>query len=592
MGNCYSKNDQIDEVISDKLSQATEELKELDDKGSKKYRKTIGQKNETEEMTSQPSKKYRKTMQFKDTQQLGNAQKKKYRKTIVKSSTNGDNANSSDVAPALANDIKVSKVKVQHSVPEVNFFPDTPILAANMNDTELVQGGKKVVYIDHQGVKNPKNNKVLGLRPILIIKLPHKPNDSQNNNNTADGTNHEFDYYAMDQYCYHMAGELNVGDIEDIGDTSCISCPVHNYLFDIKTGEELRDETGTGECFTSAGVKQRCHKVDCNYETGDIFVTLNFDKFGKIPSDLYAAINCKPVPPKEKEQTDKNLEETNEKPEILAETEKKLTALPCDYQNFKLVEKIQHNHNTYLFKFGLNDSQMTLGLPVGKHIKLKFTDQETGNDIIRSYTPMSDDKQTQGYFELLIKVYEQGKMSQHLTKLNVNDEILISGPSGAIEYQSPGTLKIDNPSNEQGFDTIEQIKHIGMIAGGTGITPMYQVINYILQNSELNKDDTKISLIFANNTIQDILLKQELESLATKHPNQFHLYFTVAQTDENCDNWQGGIGFVSETMMQEHLPAPNSDTIVMLCGPPVMNKAMKSLLCDNVGFDNSRVVQF
>lgn len=54
------------------------------------------------------------------------------------------------------------------------------------------------------------------------------------------------------------------------------------------------------------------------------------------------------------------------------------------------------------------------------------------------------------------------------------------------------------------------------IAGGSGITPMYQVAQEILRNPE---DKTQVSLIFANQTEQDIILRKELDDLAAKHDN-------------------------------------------------------------------------
>jgi cytochrome-b5 reductase len=57
-----------------------------------------------------------------------------------------------------------------------------------------------------------------------------------------------------------------------------------------------------------------------------------------------------------------------------------------------------------------------------------------------------------------------------------------------------------------------------MIAGGTGVTPCYQVATAILKDP---RDTTKISLVFGNISEDDILLKQELEDLAAAHPDRF-----------------------------------------------------------------------
>lgn len=51
----------------------------------------------------------------------------------------------------------------------------------------------------------------------------------------------------------------------------------------------------------------------------------------------------------------------------------------------------------------------------------------------------------------------------------------------------------------------------GMIAGGTGITPMYQVASALLGDPN---EYTSISLIYANLTEDDILIKKELDELS------------------------------------------------------------------------------
>jgi cytochrome-b5 reductase len=57
-----------------------------------------------------------------------------------------------------------------------------------------------------------------------------------------------------------------------------------------------------------------------------------------------------------------------------------------------------------------------------------------------------------------------------------------------------------------------------MVAGGTGITPMLQVIEEVLRNPA---DKTTLSLVFGNVTADDILLKSRIDALAAKHPKQF-----------------------------------------------------------------------
>jgi cytochrome-b5 reductase len=114
-------------------------------------------------------------------------------------------------------------------------------------------------------------------------------------------------------------------------------------------------------------------------------------------------------------------------------------------------------------------------------------------------------------------------------------------------------------------------REFGMIAGGTGITPMYQIITYILYNPE---DPTRINLIYANNTKEDILLKLELDELSARHRGRFTVTYVLVHPPEK---WDGGVGYVTKDMIKDKLPAPGTkeDSRILICGPPPMCTAMK-----------------
>ena len=108
-----------------------------------------------------------------------------------------------------------------------------------------------------------------------------------------------------------------------------------------------------------------------------------------------------------------------------------------------------------------------------------------------------------------------------------------------------------------------------MIAGGTGITPMLQIIRAALKNPQ---DRTKLSLIYANVNFEDILLKKELDLLAQNHPDRFSVYYVLNNPPEG---WTGGVGFVTKEQIQGHMPPTSEDIKVLMCGPPPMMTAMK-----------------
>src|SRR5436190_14363015 len=98
-----------------------------------------------------------------------------------------------------------------------------------------------------------------------------------------------------------------------------------------------------------------------------------------------------------------------------------------------------------------------------------------------------------------------------------------------------------------------------MLAGGTGITPMLQLVRAIIKDPT---DETQASLLFANQTEQDILLRDELDDIAKKHPDKFKLWYTV---DTASEGWPYSTGYISTDMIEKHMFSPSPDTIVLMC---------------------------
>jgi len=98
-------------------------------------------------------------------------------------------------------------------------------------------------------------------------------------------------------------------------------------------------------------------------------------------------------------------------------------------------------------------------------------------------------------------------MGQHVDSLAIGDYIAVRGPKGLFKYKP--NIK----------------KAIGMIAGGSGITPMVQVSRAVLADEN---DRTSLSLIFANVADRDILMKDELDDMAAKH-DAFKVYYVLQE---------------------------------------------------------------
>ncbi|XP_020231154.1 NADH--cytochrome b5 reductase 1 [Cajanus cajan] len=216
---------------------------------------------------------------------------------------------------------------------------------------------------------------------------------------------------------------------------------------------------------------------------------------------------------------------------------------PNNFKEFKLIKKTPLSHNVARFRFALPTPSSVLGLPVGKNILARGKDSQ-GEEVLRSYTPITLDSDI-GYFELVVKMYPNGKMSHHFRQMKEGDYLAVKGPKGRFSYK-PG-----------------QVRAFGMLAGGSGITPMFQLIRAILENP---KDKTKVHLVYANVTVDDILLKPPRE-------------------------WNGGIGFISKEIIKSHCPEPAPDIQILRCGPPPMNKAMATHL-DALGYTSKMQFEF
>lgn len=231
---------------------------------------------------------------------------------------------------------------------------------------------------------------------------------------------------------------------------------------------------------------------------------------------------------------------------------------PKDFKDLPLIAKTQLAPSVYRFTFALPGPRDVIGLPIGQHVAIKAT--INGQSVSRSYTPTSNNLDL-GVLELVIKCYPDGLLTgQYLANLQVGDKVLFRGPKGAMKYRN-GICR-----------------RIGMIAGGTGITPMYQLIRAICED---DTDTTEISLIYANRSEEDILLREELERFARRYPKNLKIWYML---DHPPQDWTYGKGYVTAQVMAEKLPAPSADTKIMLCGPPGMINASKKALC-SLGFE-------
>lgn len=242
------------------------------------------------------------------------------------------------------------------------------------------------------------------------------------------------------------------------------------------------------------------------------------------------------------------------------------------WQDFEIVEKESVSHDTRRIRFALPSPQHMLGLPVGQHVTFKFTNKE-GREVMRSYTPITCDDEL-GYVDFVIKVYFPnvhpkfpggGAMTMYLENLKIGDKVSMKGPKGHVDYKGNGNFTIlQTVAPGKRGAVPHNARKFGFIAGGSGITPCLQIVRDMIKRPN---DRSEMWLLFANQTVDDILLKRELDDLAADPANKFKVHYTL---DRPPAKWKGSSGFINPEMCEKALPAADKDCFIFACGPKPM----------------------
>mmetsp|Transcript_20820 Transcript_20820/g.35501 ORF Transcript_20820/g.35501 Transcript_20820/m.35501 type:complete len:287 (-) Transcript_20820:1735-2595(-) len=253
-----------------------------------------------------------------------------------------------------------------------------------------------------------------------------------------------------------------------------------------------------------------------------------------------------------------------------------------DFVAVPLLKKWTVSETSYVLRFGVPDTAKPLNLSTCACIlaKAEIADKD-GNveTIVRPYTPISTNTQI-GSFDLLIKDYkENGQMSRYLCEdLAEGDSLDFKHIEFNVKTQAPFAYK-----------------KIGMLVGGTGITPMIQALHAILGDKNC---EIKVDMLYGSRVSTDILGKEMLDSWA----KQDRLKVTHVLSHEPEDSsWKGARGFITKELIAEKFPSPEEDDIViMVCGPAVMydifsgprgEKEVGGILAE-MGYSSEQVYKF
>uniref|UniRef100_H3H0M0 Cytochrome-b5 reductase n=1 Tax=Phytophthora ramorum TaxID=164328 RepID=H3H0M0_PHYRM len=252
------------------------------------------------------------------------------------------------------------------------------------------------------------------------------------------------------------------------------------------------------------------------------------------------------------------------------------------WRAFTLAFKQTVGHQTVKFTFELPGNKL-LGLETpGQHLKVRA--KINGHMIERAFTPTSKFTQPAS-FDLIVKVYPDGIMSSYLDGLAVGATVEMLGPQGVLGYPEAAVVTVG------GQQKLTNVRHVVMIAAGTGIAPMLQLVRAVMENS---KDSAKITLVDCNHSLAHIIALTQLEPLANMFIDRVKIHHVLHEASDKDSQELGSFRTgkrLDKAMLAEMLPKASPEVAAFHCGPPAFDEAVGTMLKD-IGFKDSQVFMF
>ncbi len=153
-----------------------------------------------------------------------------------------------------------------------------------------------------------------------------------------------------------------------------------------------------------------------------------------------------------------------------------------------------------------------------------------------------------------------GIMSSFIFNLKPGDKVWVSGPYGEFFAK----------------DTDAEMVFVG---GGAGMAPMRA---HIFDQLKRLHSKRRMSFWYGARSLKEVFYDDEFDALARDNDN-FSWNLALSEPLPE-DNWEGHTGFIHQVLLEQYLRqhAAPEDCEYYLCGPPVMNAAVISML-DSLG---------
>lgn len=249
-------------------------------------------------------------------------------------------------------------------------------------------------------------------------------------------------------------------------------------------------------------------------------------------------------------------------------------------EEYRVMRKEAVSHDVCLLELGRLDGGRGT-VPLGRHMRV--TAEINGESVSKSYTavpktlftqirPLSDTTDT---VCLMIKSYAHGTMSKYMCERQESDIVNLAGPYGGYDLAG-----------------VKDKESVVMLAAGTGITPMFNLMTWLLERRQ--RKSSKVTLMFFNKAEEDILFKNQFDSLQ-KQDNRFNVEYILSRPSKS---WDGPTGRVSTSLLKPILEEHTTNTgysikqlYFYICGPAKFTELSSDLLI-SLGVEKDQIHQF
>ena len=158
-------------------------------------------------------------------------------------------------------------------------------------------------------------------------------------------------------------------------------------------------------------------------------------------------------------------------------------------------------------------------------------------------------------------------MTQALDAIPIGDSVEFKGPIGKFEYLGNGKCEISGK--------VRNVKKFIMICGGSGITPIFQILRAVLKD---NEDPTRCLVLDGNRLEEDILCRENMDRLLDGKEEKCRLVHLLSN---GSDSWTGLRGWIGEDLLKREVgrcERRNEQELILICGPEAFEKSIHGIL--------------